>query len=154
MAISEFSQRQRVEFVETDMAGIMHFSNFFRMMEQTEHAFFRSLGSTVHEKVDGKTIGWPRVEAHCEYLKPLKFEDVVEIVLRIEEIRERSLKMQFQFQKVMKTDGNSEVLEKVARGYLTTVCVELGRKEGQLKSRSIPESFLVQIKEHNDLEMA
>ena len=40
----EFKLTRRIEFAETDMAGIVHFSNFFRMMEATEHAFFRSLG--------------------------------------------------------------------------------------------------------------
>jgi len=35
----EFKHTRRVEFAETDMAGIVHFSNFFRMMESTEHAY-------------------------------------------------------------------------------------------------------------------
>ena len=37
--------KRRVEFAETDMAGQVHFSNFFRYMEAAEHAFFRSLGA-------------------------------------------------------------------------------------------------------------
>ena len=40
----EFKQTRRVEFSDTDMAGIMHFSNFFHFMEATEAAFLRSLG--------------------------------------------------------------------------------------------------------------
>ena len=36
-----------VEFSETDMAGIVHYSNFFRYMESAEHAFFRALGFSV-----------------------------------------------------------------------------------------------------------
>ena len=40
----EFRIVQEVEFYHTDMAGIMHYSNFFRFMEAAEHAFFRSLG--------------------------------------------------------------------------------------------------------------
>ena len=39
-----FTMQRRVEFAETDMAGILHFSNYFRFMESVEHAFFRSLG--------------------------------------------------------------------------------------------------------------
>ena len=38
---SEFKHTRRIEFAETDMAGIVHFANFFRMMETTEHEFFR-----------------------------------------------------------------------------------------------------------------
>src|SRR5260221_14772436 len=43
----EFKHTRRVEFSDTDMAGIMHFSNFFRFMEATETAFMRSLGLSV-----------------------------------------------------------------------------------------------------------
>ena len=43
----EFKAIRRVEFSETDMAGIVHYSNFFRYMETAEHGFFRSLGYSV-----------------------------------------------------------------------------------------------------------
>ena len=43
----EFQLSRRVEFSDTDMAGIMHFSNFFRFMEAAETAFLRSLGLSV-----------------------------------------------------------------------------------------------------------
>ena len=44
---NEFSVTHFVQFSETDMAGIVHFSNFFRWMEEVEHAYFRSLGLSV-----------------------------------------------------------------------------------------------------------
>ena len=43
--MTPFTTTRRVEFGDTDMAGIMHFANFFRFMERTEHAFLRTLGS-------------------------------------------------------------------------------------------------------------
>jgi len=43
----EFKATRQVEFSETDMAGIMHYSNFFRFMETAEHGFYRSLGFSV-----------------------------------------------------------------------------------------------------------
>ena len=49
----EFQITRRVEFSETDMAGIMHFSNYFRFMETAEHAFFRSLGSRSRTPASG-----------------------------------------------------------------------------------------------------
>ena len=39
--IAKFSYEHRVEFFETDLAGIVHFANYYRFMEQAEHAFFR-----------------------------------------------------------------------------------------------------------------
>jgi acyl-CoA thioester hydrolase len=44
-----FHWRRRVEFAETDMAGIAHFSSFIIYMEQAEHALLRSLGTSVFE---------------------------------------------------------------------------------------------------------
>ena len=56
-----FEFQRRVEFHETDLAGIVHFSNFFRYMEDCEHAFYRSLGYSVHEMDDGEggSVLWP-----------------------------------------------------------------------------------------------
>ena len=56
----EYKVRRRVEFSETDMAGIVHYSNFFRHMEAAEHAFFRSLGYSVVTTQTDPPRGWPR----------------------------------------------------------------------------------------------
>ena len=69
----QFIFKKRVEFCETDMAGIVHFSNFFRYMEMAEHAFIRSLGYSVHTEIDGCRYGWPRVRAECDYRQPIRF---------------------------------------------------------------------------------
>jgi len=115
---SEFTVRRRVEFSETDMAGIVHYSNFFRYMETAEHAFYRSLGfSVVHDRHD-PPVGFPRVHASCDYWKPLRFEDEVEIHLRVIEKKEKALTHQILFRKV----GRDRVQE-VARGKLVVVCV-------------------------------
>ena len=48
----EFTFTCRIEFAETDLAGIVHFANFYKMMENAEHAFFRSMGFIVHDVFD------------------------------------------------------------------------------------------------------
>src|SRR3954466_12985623 len=110
----EFKLTRRVEFAETDMAGIVYFSNFFRMMEATEHAFFRSLGHTIHGHEGGTTTGWPRVSAKCDYRAPLRFEEEGEIHLLVAEVRSRSIRYQFIFRKA--ADGTE-----VARGQIAAV---------------------------------
>jgi YbgC/YbaW family acyl-CoA thioester hydrolase len=136
---SEFRLVRSVEFADTDMAGIMHFANFFRFMEAAEHAFLRSLGSSVHSVVDGRTLGWPRVRAACDYRRPLRFEDEVEVHLLVREKREKSLTYDFTFRKV------GEPAEEVARGSLTVVCVEIDPQSGELKSTAIPELLAAQV---------
>src|SRR5258706_47606 len=80
---------RQVEFSETDMAGIVHYSNFFRYMEAAEDAFFRSLGfSVVTSQVD-PPVGWPRVHAECDYREPLRFEDEIEVHMSVTEKRSK-----------------------------------------------------------------
>jgi len=90
-----FYHRRMVEFADTDLAGLMHFSNFFRFVESAEHAFFRSLGFRVHTSEGSDHQGWPRVEVSCKYLRPARFEQMLEICLHIEEVRTSSLRYTF-----------------------------------------------------------
>jgi YbgC/YbaW family acyl-CoA thioester hydrolase len=122
----EFTITRRVEFNETDAAGIVHFSNYFRYMEYAEHAFFRSLGrSIVDHDLD---VGWPRVHCNCDYKKPLKFEDEVELQLLVSAKTSKSLSYQFRFH----IDGTE-----VARGGFTIVCVRR-TEAGDMKAATIP----------------
>jgi YbgC/YbaW family acyl-CoA thioester hydrolase len=141
----EFKTKRQVEFSDTDMAGIMHFSRFFTFMEATEHAFYRSLGMSVDmEKTDKSLgVGWPRVKAECEYKKPLRFEEIVDIHLIVREIRNRSVRYEFIFSK---PDG-SQIVE-VARGRLTVVCVSKDKQNNQMKAVTIPPEI------RNKLEVA
>jgi YbgC/YbaW family acyl-CoA thioester hydrolase len=138
----EFKITRRIEFAETDLAGIVHFSNFFRMMEATEHAFFRSLGFSIHSHEDslepGRAIGWPRVSASCDYFRPLRFEDEVEIHLIVAEVRSRSIRYEFAFRRV------GEAAE-VARGTMAAVCTSVDQASGRLVAVPIPQRIRDQI---------
>ena len=135
---SEFKLTRRVEFAETDMAGIVHFANFFRMMEATEHAFFRSLGFSIHGHDPVSTTGWPRVSATCDFRAPLRFEDEVEIHLLVAEVRTRSIRYVFIFRKV--ADGTE-----VARGEIVAVCASVETTTGKLSAVPIPDTVRAAI---------
>lgn len=131
----EYTIERRVEFSETDMAGLMHFSNFFRYMESAEHAFFRSLGfSVVMDQVD-PPVGWPRVHAHCDYRHPARFEDMIQVRLIIRKITRKSLTYAFRFRR----RGESG-WEEIAQGSLTTVCVQR-ESDGRISATEIPPEF-------------
>ena len=135
----EFKLTRRVEFAETDMAGIVHFANFYRMMEVTEHAFFRSLGFSIHGHDPVSTTGWPRVSARCDFRAPLRFEDEVEIHLLVAEVRTRSIRYVFVFRKV--ADGTE-----VARGEVVAVCASVEKATAKLLSAvPIPEAVRAAI---------
>ena len=74
-----FHTTRLVEFADTDMAGIVHFANFFRFMESAEVEFLRSRGLSVAMIWEGMKIGFPRVSASCDYLRPIRFQDVVKL---------------------------------------------------------------------------
>ena len=88
-----------VAFSETDAAGIVHFSNFFRYMEDAEHAMLRSLGLSVHRDVGDDVAGFPRVSAQCDYRKPLRFEDTVSIAVHVSAKTDKSVTYGFTFEK-------------------------------------------------------
>jgi YbgC/YbaW family acyl-CoA thioester hydrolase len=130
----EFKLNKTVEFAETDMAGIMHFSNFFRYMEITEHAFYRSLGWSVHPLNSDLDVVWPRVNAQCDFKQPLYFEDNVEIHLLVHEKREKSIRYLFHINKVVE---NNKI--NVAIGNLTIVCSRYDQETRSFKSAPLPD---------------
>lgn len=135
----EFKAVRRVEFSETDMAGIVHYSNFFRYMETAEHAFFRSLGHSIVTHNVNPPVGWPRVHAECDYKHPLRFEDEVEVHMLVSEKRSRSLTYLFKFRKL-----NAPHPLEVARGKLTVVCVTRD-EHGKMTATDIPQEIGSQI---------
>jgi acyl-CoA thioester hydrolase len=135
----EFKVIRRVEFSDTDMAGIMHYSNFFRFMETAEHGFFRSLGFSVVMNNLTPPLGWPRVHASCDYFQPLHFEDEVEVQMLVAEKKSKLLSYVFCFRKL-----NSTPPLEVARGKLTVVCVTRDAT-GKMVASQIPKEFADKI---------
>ena len=132
---TEYRTKRKIEFADTDMAGIVHFTRFFVFMETAEHEFLRSLGTSVATEWNGDKIGWPRLAASCEYLSPLRFEDEVEIHLRVSKKGTKSLTYQFHF-----THKGKDI----ARGELTTVCCITNPGE-KLRAIPIPDFIADQI---------
>jgi 4-hydroxybenzoyl-CoA thioesterase/acyl-CoA thioester hydrolase len=122
---------KRVEFRDTDAAGIVHFSVFFAYMEQAEHEFLRSLGLSVVQRFNDRWISWPRVRAECDYRKPARFEDVLDVSVGVGRIGDKSVTYQIDF----RLKG-----ETIAQGKIVAACCEVDRH--QLKSSvNVPEEF-------------
>ena len=132
---SVFSYERRVEFCETDAAGIAHFSSLILYMEQAEHALLRSLGLSVasshttlgNEAESASKISWPRVKVECEFLSPAKFEDLISVQSSVALLGSTSIAYQHRL-----SIGNTLV----AHGKMTSVCCT--RANGLLSSTKIP----------------
>ena len=130
-----FHTTRRIEFADTDMAGIVHFANFFRFMEAAEVEFLRSRGLTVAMIWEGQRIGLPRVSASCDFLSPATFQDVLDILVRVQSIGKKSITYSFEFSKNGKP---------VAKGQVTSVCCKVAG-DHRLESMEIPASFRAKL---------
>lgn len=88
--MSAFATRRRVEFADTDAAGLCHFARFFVFFETAEHELLRSIGADAWMEREGRVLGWPRIEATCRYLTPAFFGDELEIRLAVTRLGSRS----------------------------------------------------------------
>lgn len=136
MPISEIRTRRKVEFADTDMGGIVHFSRFFVYMESAEHELLGRLGTSVHFDYQGERVGWPRLSASCEYKAPARLDDVLDIHVRV--VRKGRTSMVYSF-----TFTCGERL--VAQGELASACCILGGE--RLRPIPIPEFLADQLAE-------
>jgi acyl-CoA thioester hydrolase len=137
---SEHHHKRQVQFYETDQAGIVHFSWFYRYMEEAEHALWREAGLSI--AMPGRGIGWPRISATCEFYRPLRFEDEFDVWIRIAEISDRRIRYSCRLSK----SG-----EKIATGEMTIACVSR-EPGGPMKSISIPQDIVVRFQVYNGKE--
>ena len=101
-----------------DSARIVHFSHFFRYMEEAEHALWREAGMSIAAR---GAFGYPRVGASFEYHAPLTLEDEFDVHLRIVKITRASIA----YACAVSRDG-----QRIATGAMTVVCItrdETGR---------------------------
>jgi acyl-CoA thioester hydrolase len=135
---AQFTTSRRVEFSDTDMAGIAHFTMFYRFMEQAEHDYFRSLDLPIMKDLpDGSVMGFPRVSAKCKFEAPAKYGDEFEIRLNVARKGVKSLTFQIEF-------WNGDV--RVARGELKSCCCVV-KPDQPLQSIEIPEDYSSKIVE-------
>ena len=123
-----------MQFAETDLAGIVHFTHFFRYMEEAEHALWRAAGLSIAKA--GETTGWPRLAAAFDYKAPLRFEDEFHVLVRIADVSRRTLQYEF-------TLMLGEVL--VGRGTITTGLVRKAAGE-QMKMMDLPEDIVARLR--------
>jgi YbgC/YbaW family acyl-CoA thioester hydrolase len=125
--------RRRVAFSETDAAGIVHFSNYFRYFEDAEHELWRQAGLSIHP--EQSDIGWPRVSASCDYHRPLRFEQEFDISVLIAEMSKRTIR----YEGTITRNG-----ERVATASWKIACIAK-QPDGSMRSTEIPASILERL---------
>lgn len=128
----EFVYPRRVAFHDTDQAGIVHFSNFFRYLEEAEAGLFRAIDRGDLNSIWGggagrpDGIGWVRSKVEMEYLNPARLDDLLDVHVWISAKWSRGLMFGCQM-------WLGDTL--IARGRLKTICVTI---DGRPASCTIP----------------
>ena len=128
-----FKYTRRVQFSETDLAGIAHFSAFFRFIEEAEHALWRAAGLSIGKAEE--TGGWPRVSAAFDFKNPLRFEDEFDVEVHLTIVTRRSIQYGF-------TITCRDTL--IGTGTMTAVCTR--RHEGKMQAVDIPTEVITGLR--------
>lgn len=126
--------KRRVEFAETDAAGIAHFSAFFRWMEEAEHAVWRASGMDILHS--GENLSWPRIAAKFDFKAPLRFQDEFEVRTGMGLVTRSTIQWAHVLMRGETVIGN---------GTVTAVCVTK-HPDGTLKSAAIPQAILARLR--------
>ncbi len=98
-------------------------------MEEAEHALWRAAGLSIAPP--DASVGFPRIAADFQFLKPLRFEDEFEVHICIADIGEKRIR----YKTTVTKDG-----ERIATGSMTIACVT--KRSGEpLRSTPIPEAI-------------
>jgi len=134
MSPTVFKISFRVSWADTDAAQVVHFFNYFKFFEKAEEEFYRHLGFNIDEAAN-MGIWFPRVEAFCQFKKPAKFNDLLEMELAIDELKEKSVKYGFKI-------FNKESAALLANGHVIIVAAD--KQTG--KATQIPKEFAEKLK--------
>ena len=68
----------RVRYAETDKMGVVYYANYFVWFEVARTDLLRTLGWSYRE-MEQAGVSLPVIEAHCEYVRPARYDDELEI---------------------------------------------------------------------------
>ena len=111
-----FTLEFKVYLVETDALRVVHYTNYFRYCERAEEELFQALGLEFPFSAD-YGVWFPRVEASCKYLSPLRVHDVLRVSVNLEELKEKAYRLGFVIDNV--TTG-----KRAAECHVTAVSVD------------------------------
>ena len=132
--MAAFIHHRIVEFHETDAAGLVHFSNYFRYAESAEHALYRAIDYPMMDHDGSAFYGWPRVRAQAKYSAPLDSGDELRIELSVKEIKDKAIDYTFRIYR--HRDGML-----AGKGSFTTMHVLIDGVTREMQAVAIPEEL-------------
>jgi acyl-CoA thioester hydrolase len=90
--MSEFAQAKaftipvRVYYEDTDAGGVVYYANYLRFFERCRTEWMRFAGYGQAQLAEEAGIGFVARKASCEYLRPARLDDTLEIGLEVEKL--------------------------------------------------------------------
>jgi len=131
-----FKRTFRVHWVDTDVAGVMHYTNYLRYFEACEEEFYRSISLPFNDIRAKYGIIFPRVEAHCQYKATCRFDDIFDVIMRVREVGEKTIT--YDFQAIREHDGKM-----AAEGYIKCIAVN-----SEWKAVELPAELAMAVREN------
>jgi len=91
----------RVRYAETDKMGVVYYANYLVWFEVARADLLRTLGWSYRE-MEIAGISLPVIEAQCQYLRPARYDDEIEV--KTEGRMVSPVRMEFQYQVIRKED--------------------------------------------------
>ncbi len=118
----------RIPLYEIDLGNALYHGNYFHLFELARDDFWRTIGFPYAE-IMANRMHLTIVESHCKYRKPLRYDEVVQVVTGVKKIGSRSLVLH---QRIFR-DGGRELCTEAT---ISMVCVTFEGKPVRL-----PEDF-------------
>ncbi|MEC5186959.1 acyl-CoA thioester hydrolase [Geobacillus thermodenitrificans] len=100
----------RVNFGDTDAAGIVYYPNYFKWFDIAGHQFFRSIGLPPAKLMKEQNIILPLLDVGCTFERPLYYDDIITIKTTVEEVSRKTIKLRHEvFREEVRTGHGFEL---------------------------------------------
>ena len=141
--MSTQSIHYRVQWGDTDAAGIVFYPNYFRWFDHAGLEFLRALGLALEMLMSQHQIILPIIDAGCRFHRPARYSDLLTIETTITEMRARTFRFEYRVFCAGEITGI---------GYEVRGCVRSpAGKDGKLDLIALPEEIRSRLAgEHPD----
>lgn len=127
----------RVRYAEVDSQGIVFNAHYLTYFDTAITEYMRNINYDYHTLVSRRGLDFHLVKSTVEYLKPIRFDEIIEIGVTAHKIGTSSLTWMLAIFK-------KGELECAASGEIVWVCSRVGTN----KSHPLPEDFVALLSEY------
>jgi len=92
--VADFQWQVRVYYEDTDNGGVVYYANYLRFMERARTEWIRMLGFEQDRLIRDDGVLFAVRSAHIDYLRPARFNDLLNVSVRLVERRRASMRFE------------------------------------------------------------